>query len=179
MQRRRDGTAYVTKKSVRAEDGPFDKEYLVTFTQAHPDVFANFKDFAKYNTKTLTNVELMDQNVNLNAIIYHLISVLRNVAPGPQEATRYHRIVVGILELVFYPELVSPEIEREINEGRKRIDLTFDNAAMEGFFYSLHTIHNTPCQYIMVECKNYSRDIQNPELDQMGGRFGINREGSE
>jgi hypothetical protein len=36
-------------------------------------------------------------------------------------------------------------------------------------------VHNIPAPYILVECKNYSRDIRNPELDQMIGRFGDRR----
>jgi len=173
MKRRKDGSPYVTKKSIRLTEGPFDKERLITFTQAHPEVFRNFKDVVKLNSKTVSNNELSD--ISLNDLIDHLIAELNNVQPGANEATRYHRIVVGILELVFYPELSSPQIETEIHEGRKRIDITFDNAAMDGFFYLLHTTHNTPSNYIFVECKNYSRDINNPELDQISGRFSNNR----
>lgn len=109
------------------------------------------------------------------AIVDHLVAELRSIPAGPENATKYHRTVVGILELLFYPRLFAPQVEREIHDGRKRIDITFDNGAESGFFYRLHQTHQTPCPYIMVECKNYSRDVANPELDQMGGRFSPNR----
>jgi len=70
---------------------------------------------------------------------------------------------------------MAPTIEQEIHDGRKRIDLVFDNAATAGFFHSLHDISQIPSQYIFVECKNYSRDVANPELDQICGRFSPNR----
>lgn len=57
----------------------------------------------------------------------------------------------------------------------KRIDLTFDNCAETGFFFRLPNTHLVPSSMIMIECKNYSQDITNSELDQMAGRFGVNR----
>ena len=79
------------------------------------------------------------------------------------------------MELLFYPSMCYPTIEREIHDGRKRIDLVFDNCAETGFFYRLSTTYKIPSPFIFVECKNYSNEISNPELDQLSGRFSFNR----
>jgi hypothetical protein len=171
---RRDGSErrFVTKKSLAETEAAYSKEFLTSFTLAHPEVFRDFRERARGAADRIANETISTDRIE--DVAAHLIDKLRETPPGPEDATRYHRIVVGILELIFYPDLFAPQVEREIHDGRKRIDITFDNGAQSGFFFLLHATHGVPCPYIMVECKNYSRDIANPELDQMGGRFSPN-----
>ena len=65
-------------------------------------------------------------------------------------------------------------VEQQIHSGRKRIDVTFDNGATGGFFSALANQSRIPCRYVFGECKNYGRDVGNPEVDQLSGRFSIN-----
>ena len=65
--------------------------------------------------------------------------------------------------------------EHEVHDGRKRIDITFNNASTEGFWYQVRTAPKIAASLVMVECKNYTRDIKNPELDQLAGRFSHQR----
>ena len=74
-----------------------------------------------------------------------------------------------------YPNITNPTIEKELHQGRKRIDIVFDNSARRGFFHRSHDIKKIQSAYIFVECKNYSKDINNPEIDQLSGRFSTNR----
>ena len=104
-----------------------------------------------------------------------LISRLDEINPGKEDATRYHQLIAQVLSCMFSPYLSGMRIEREINEGRKRIDLCFDNSANEGFFHDLKLAHQSKCPVIFVECKNYVSDPANPELDQLQGRFGRQR----
>ena len=39
----------------------------------------------------------------------------------------------------------------------------------------MSNLHGVPCGKIIIECKNYTKDIANPELDQIAGRFSPNR----
>jgi hypothetical protein len=56
-----------------------------------------------------------------------------------------------------------------MNEGRKRIDIVWPNVSDRGFFAYLR--ENFAARHIFAECKNYSKDISNPEVDQLLERF--------
>lgn len=170
---RKDGTPFITKKTLESQVAPYSKEFLTTFTEGHPAVFREFKDWVRQSATPTKNSEIVDQDIR--PVAQYLIARLRATAAGLEHATLYHRLVVGILELLLYPDVISPILEREIDDGRKRVDILFDNAASGGFFHRLHTTYRTPAQFIFVECKNYSKDVANPELDQLTGRFSFNR----
>lgn len=172
--KKRRGEEYVTKKSIVETEDTIDKDYLVRFTEQHPEVFADFK---QQTSKKINAVEgrVLD-NISALDVCGHLIAKLGAIPSGTKEATNYHNIIIGILELLLYPNLSSPKKETPIHDGRKRIDITFNNSAETGFFFTLPN-NNTllPCPFVFVECKNYTGEVANPELDQLGGRFSNRR----
>lgn len=170
VQTQNNGTRFVTKKDLK-ERYPNSKEFLIEFTQKNPQVLADFKSRTKISS--LTNDEITDSDIK--EIIKHLISKLQNTKPGNNQASEYHKLIKGILEVIFYPYLINPSLEKEIHDGRKRIDIVFDNGSEGGIFDWIANRLNLPCPYIFVECKNYSGDPSNPELDQLAGRFSPNR----
>lgn len=98
---------------------------------------------------------------------------IKSVLPGSDGAGLYHRAVADLLTAVFYPSLINFQIEDAIHDGRKRIDITCDNGDSAGFFYWVN--HGYHCPIIPIECKNYSHDPANPELDQLSSRFSDQR----
>ena len=172
VQHRKDGTPFVTKISLQETVAPYSKEFVSEFTRNHPRVFADFKEWAAKNSASLQNQDLCEDEPD--TVVAFLIQKLRETEPGGVHASQYHRLCVGALEFLLYPSLSSPVVEREINEGRKRIDIQFDNAARAGFFYRIHQVSHVPAQFVMVECKNYTNEMENPEVDQLIGRFSVN-----
>jgi len=100
---------------------------------------------------------------------------LKSISPGRDYASKYHDLMIGIIEFIFFPWLCNPIKEKEINSGRKRIDMVMENAARGGVFYKLHDIRKIPCAIVPLECKNYKTEVSNPELDQLAGRMSVNR----
>lgn len=173
VMRRKNGDQYVTKKSVKENEPTMSKEYLVRFTQRHTEIFRDFKDSVGSLIRPVDgNVY---EGIDVRSVCATLSEVLHSMPSGSETASDYHQLMIGILEFLVYPDLSSPKKELEIHEGRKRIDIAFNNSAETGFFFRLPSQSHITCPFVFVECKNYSREVTNPELDQMGGRFSYQR----
>lgn len=166
------GKRRVYKKDVRRRH-PFIKDELAKFVIEHPEVLERYKKI-KGAQGALKNADF-DEEFDEKAFAGILKDRLCGVPAGNESAGEYHSLVTGILTFVFYPDLICPIKERELHEGRKRVDIVFTNAAREGFFHRALAAPQTRSTHVFIECKNYSYDVGNPELDQLSGRFGHQR----
>jgi hypothetical protein len=162
------GQKRVYKKDIQ-EKHPLSKEFLYRFSKEHPEVLQKYRAELEEVEKSLEN-PLGD--VDDAPVARALIEALQSIPPGGSDAGRYHSLMIGVLEFLFFPHLLHPVKEREIHQGRKRIDIVMENGARPGAtFHALHAVKKLPAAYVAIECKNYSSDVSNPELDQLAGRF--------
>jgi len=150
-----------------------NKEWLFTFTLENREVLERFKREA-FIQGDLFNGEAVTPN-NIDVLIEALKYNLTSIPEGNEAFSDYENAIKGITELLFYPDLNNPQVQVKINEGRKRIDLAFTNIARKRIFNIIRDVYDIPSNYILMECKNHSKDIANPELDQMIGRFSNSR----
>jgi hypothetical protein len=99
------------------------------------------------------------------------IDLLRAIPTGNKNAHRYQRHVFRALVSVFNGILRLARVETPIDGGRKRIDITAMNQADGGFFAFTLRAHGIAAPQVVIECKNYSSDPSNEELDQLAGRL--------
>lgn len=116
-----------------------------------------------------------ERQPTLTSICGNLATFFANLTPGAKDAASYHRLVLGAFTALFYPALIQPHKEWEIHGGRKRVDIVFTNAADVGFFSHRRNDPKVNANAVIVECKNYSEDLKNTEIDQLLGRFDENR----
>ena len=175
----KDGTKRPPFKKTLKELHPLTKQYLYEFSKEHPNVLQHYKKSKNYTLQEISVEDLLalafnqpeDQEFNFDSLAVGLDSI----SVGDNDAESFHDHIIGVLTAIFYPFLINPKKEQEIHDGRKRVDIVFQNAAHEGFFFELPNNKNVPSGYIFIECKNYSSDPANPELDQLAGRFSVNR----
>lgn len=162
----------ITKTEIR-EKNPKSKRMLADTVADHPHLLEMYKDLARVERRAMVNIAPDDISVAQACI--DLSRALDSTKPGRDHADRYHVIAMHALTLCFYPNLIQPRKEWEINDGRKRLDIVYTNAGDKGFFAQRRDATNTASTMLIVECKNYVKDISNPEIDQLLGRFDDNR----
>lgn len=169
----KNGAFRVTKKSLIAAYGS-NKDAIVTQTKQYPYVLQDYKDHM--NQRPLQPLDHSDFNQIQHSQlpdISALIQELQQTNVGATDASRYENVIEKIFTYCLYPSLAAPRKQHPLHQGRKRVDITYSNEAKDGFFAWL-AMHYT-CPQIFVECKNYGKELGNPELDQLAGRFGPSR----
>lgn len=169
----RNGSRRVTKKSLREKYGQ-SKTLVIQETLKKPELLRKYRADKRdifpppLDHQSLAIIEGTNPP-DWNSLLRNLVTV----ATGREHASDYEDKIEQLLTALFYPSLAYPQVQHEIHEGRKRIDVTYTNLATEGFFRWLGD--NYPAMHVFVECKNYGREVGNPELDQISGRFSPSR----
>jgi hypothetical protein len=168
----KNGRAVVRSKELKRAF-PFSKRFLYEFSRTHPEVLARYReDLAQVERRDLrAEVDPVDEGTIAEA----LMAALPAIPPGNEHASEYHNLIIGAVEFLFFPQLIYPRKEHEIHEGRKRIDIVLENSARSGVFVDIAIVRNYPASYMFFECKNYGREVGNPEIDQLSGRFSRER----
>jgi hypothetical protein len=171
----RNGRRRVDKKALRAKYGQ-GKRTATRITLQHPEILSEYRRTRGGEPpRPYSHEELLERTGEKPATVAWaaLLKAVTDVRPGNAGATRYHKAARALLTAALHPWLTMPVREAEIHDGRKRIDIVYTNTAKEGFFdwFADHQ----PAMTVPVECKNYSSDPENPELDQLVGRLSPRR----
>lgn len=172
VQTLKDGRKRVTKKDLRAKYG-VDKLAVADRTVNHLEALDRYRADAIRTSEPITHIKLAEvANIDIPRFDKLLADVV-GIPPGREQAAAYENAIEALLTGILFPSLSSPKKQHEIHGGRKRIDITYVNSARTGFFAWL--ANNYAASHIFIECKNYGKEIGNPELDQLAGRFGPSR----
>lgn len=158
----KDGTKipHVYKEDIE-RDTPRDKSSVADFSMKRPDVYEKFKaSFFRHNPMSVSSI-IAAQGGDFREIEFskHAVTALAAIPPGARTASDYQSLIVGLLHFLLYPNLTNPILERPINDQRKRIDISFENAAAGGVFARLRQDPFFLAREVMVECKNYTHDL--------------------
>ncbi|KDE12436.1 hypothetical protein [Rhodococcus aetherivorans] len=169
----KDGRRKVKLKKLDALVGT-SKPRLVDHSLKFEDAFPEYKSSITATTKPPLDRRQFEEEFGAEPVDFRaLLDSVRAVSSGNAGATLYHQAVANLLTALFDASLGNHRLEYPIHDGRKRLDIKYDNIAVAGFFRWLSLHH--PAAIIPVECKNYTADPRNPELDQLTGRFSRER----
>ena len=155
------------------EKYPMTVDFLYNFSKENPNILERYKQELRSTAIKKGKVQLKPRRKVLNSA--ERKAYLDAIEPGATQASNFHKLAFDSLIHILADRISNPWMEKEINQGRKRIDIVFNNRDKKGFFQNLHEKHNVKCPKIIVECKNYGKEIGNPEVDQINGRLNDKR----
>lgn len=127
------------------------KAFVIQQTMKHPEILQQYRRDKAQRARPLLGHDEFSGAEGTDSIDWdELLKNLQTVEVGRTDATNYERAVESLLSALFYPALVDPKLQREIHDGRKRVDLVYTNVAQEGFFGWLGLHYQAP--FIFVEC---------------------------
>lgn len=135
------------------EKYPMNVDFLYDFSKKHPKILERYKTELRRTAVKKGKAQLKTERKILNSL--ERKAIMESIKTGVEEANRFHKIAYDNLIHIFDSRASNPKMEENINEGRKRIDIIFNNSDKTGFFNSLNSIHHIKCPKIIVECKNY------------------------
>lgn len=169
----KDGSRRVTKKALMGKYGK-DKLAVVNMTIKHPHALEDYRIAKRDKAPLPLSHEDIAEIEKADKPDWDLFKKeLLAIPSGNDSASAYEDVIERIFTALFYPALCNPKKQHNIHDGRKRIDITYTNEAKSGFFYWIGTHY--PSAMIFVECKNYGKEVGNPEVDQLSGRFSPRR----
>lgn len=168
----KDGRERVTKKALRATYGA-DKLSIAEQTARHPDILEKYRRESIKTSRPISHNQLAEIEKIALPRFDQLLEKVVSLPVGREAASEYENVVEALLSALFFPSLTSPKKQHELHNGRKRVDIKYVNSAQGGFFNWIASHYSAA--HIFVECKNYGKEVGNPELDQLAGRFGPSR----
>ncbi len=152
---------------------PMTADFLLQFSKEHPAVLENYKQQLRESVVRQSNDRLKIKRKPLRGV--DRINILKGIPSGIGGASQFHKFSLDTLSALLGDRVSNPKFEEKINGDRKRVDIVYNNANNNGFFRELNDLHKIKCPKIIVECKNYGKEIGNPELDQLNGRLNERR----
>lgn len=152
---------------------PLHKDFLAEFSRDHPDVINSYRAHLQASGRNIPNIT--EHGFFERDLATHLIERLKKVKPGRDSADEYHSLMIGVISFLLFPNLIYPKKEEKINQGRKRLDIAYANGKVSGLFHRLAFDQWVLANIVHVECKNYNKEIANPEFDQLISRSDADR----
>ena len=167
------GIKKVYKTDLEAKYGLTQKAASINLSSKNPKMFQEYKA-ANSGVQPALSHNILAGALDIDPPNWEeLLNAVTSLVPGKKAAYQFEDAVENLLNALFHPALVDPQVQTPVHNGMKRVDITYTNYAQSGFFRWLATNYSAP--YVYVECKNFGNEIGNPELDQLAMRFSESR----